>query len=138
MLSESPPGSNEWWDQIKETMRSSGETILGYQKPPKEEWINALGTSLMRGKQLHHKRQSSSSAKSTTASDAYQMKDKNVKHSAEREKREWLDVQTQAAEDAAARNDMRSVYRIAKKVTNSTAPSSSGPGKAKDGGSVGV
>ena len=55
-----------------------------------------------------------------------------MKRSAQKDKREWFDRQAQEAEDAAARNDMKQVYHIAKKITDST-KARSRPIKAKDG-----
>ena len=45
---------------------------------------------------------------------------------------EWFDRPAQEVEDAAARNDMRQVYRIAKEITGSS-KARSGPIKVKDG-----
>ena len=59
-------------------------------------------------------------------------KDKEVKCSAQRDKREWLDYKPEKAEEAAAQNDIKSVNCIVKRIT-STIPSRSGPIKAKDG-----
>ena len=134
ILTECPPGTEVWWDQLKDAMNEAGESTLGYQKPLKEEWIsNQTWDLIEERKQLHIKRQNAQPNDIDNAAyEAYRNKDKEVKRSAQRDKREWLDAQADAAEEAAARNDMRTVYRIAKKITNNTSTRSA-PIKSKDG-----
>ena len=62
----------------------------------------------------------------------YIEKDREEKRSAQKDKRAWMENQAEEAEGAAARNDMRAVYQIAKKIIGSS-KASSGPVKAKDG-----
>ena len=50
----------------------------------------------------------------------------------EKEKRDWLDIQTREAKDVASRNGLIWVYRIAKKMPG-TAKTGSGPNKVKYG-----
>ena len=62
----------------------------------------------------------------------YIKKDREVKRSTQKDKRQWFNRQAQEAADATARNDMKQVYCTAKKITGST-NARSGPIKAKDG-----
>ena len=58
--------------------------------------------------------------------------DREVKRNAQKDKRAWMESQAEEAEGAAARNDMPTVYQIAKKITGSST-ASTGPVKAIDG-----
>ena len=62
----------------------------------------------------------------------YIEKDREEKRSAQKDTRAWKESPAEEAEGAAARNDMRAVYQIAKKITGSS-KASTGPAKAKDG-----
>ena len=39
-LADTPPGTPEWWEKLKEAMAAAGEEILGYKKSLKEVWIS--------------------------------------------------------------------------------------------------
>ena len=62
----------------------------------------------------------------------YIEKDREEKRSAQKDKRAWMESQAEEAEGAAARNDMRAIYQIAKKITSGS-KASTGPVTAKGG-----
>ena len=131
-LAEPAPGSTEWWDQLKDAMSAAGSDILGFKRPLKECWIgDQTWTLIAERKELHRKRNTCSSDQVAYYQE-YIEKDREVKRSAQRDKREWMDRQAEEAEEAAKRNDMRAVYQIAKKISG-TVKTGSGPVKAKDG-----
>ena len=78
-------------------MRTAGEEVLGYQKTLKEEWISDRTWDLIaERKELHQKRHNCSSD-NTAFYQAYIDKDREVKHSAQRDKREWQDEQSRGS-----------------------------------------
>ena len=110
---------------------AAGKDVLGYQKSLKESWISDHTWGLIAQRKLLQQKRQHESTSTSFYRDSIK-KDREVKFSAQKDKREWFDRQTHEADDAAARNDMRQVYRITKKITGST-NGISGPIKPKDG-----
>ncbi|CAH1239030.1 Hypp5694 [Branchiostoma lanceolatum] len=131
-LADPPPGSTVWWEELKDAMTATGEEILGYKKSLREAWISDHTWKLIsERKTLHHRRHNNKSDNNDVHHE-YMEKNREVKRSAQRDRRVWMERQAEEAEGAAARNDMRTVYQIAKKITGSS-KAHSGPVKAKDG-----
>ena len=67
-----------------------------------------------------------------TSDTKYREKDKEVKKSCRRDKRHWIESKGAEAQEAANRNDTKSMYRIVRELTNWRSISSI-PIKSKDG-----
>ena len=92
---------------MTDAMMAAGKDVLIYWKSLKESWISDHIWGLFaQRKLLQQKRQNESN--STFYRD-YINKDRKVKRSAQKDKREWFDRQAQEPEDAAARNDETSL-----------------------------
>ena len=127
-LADPTPGSMEWWERVKAAMMAD---VLGYQKSPKESWISDHTWGLIAQRKLLLRKRQNESNSTSFYRDKIK-KDREVKRSAQKDKRQWFNRQAQEAEDATARNDTKQVYCTTKKITGST-KARSGPIKAKYG-----
>ena len=80
---------------------------------------------------MHETRQNISQGWKTSDTQ-YREKDKEVKKSCRRDKRHWIESKGAEAQEAANRNDTKSMYKIVRELTNSRSISSI-PIKSKDG-----
>ena len=131
-MEDTPPGTPEWWEKLKEAMAAVGEEVLGYKKSLREARISDNSWKLISDRKTLHQMRHKANSNSNAIYQEYVEKDRKVKRSAQKDKRAWTESQAEEAEGAAARNDMRAVYQIAKKITGSS-KASTGPVKAKDG-----
>ena len=131
-LADTPPGTPEWWEKLKEAMAAGGEEILGYKKSLREAWISDNTWRLISARKNLHQMRHNANSDSNAIYQEYIEKDREEKRSAQKDKRAWMESQAKEAEGAAARNDMRAVHQIAKKITGSS-KASTRPVKAKDG-----
>ena len=113
-------------------MAAGGEEILGYKKSLREAWISDNTWRLISARKNLHQMRHNANSDSNAIYQEYIEKDREEKRSAQKDKRAWMESQAKEAEGAAARNDMRAVHQIAKKITGSS-KASTGPVKAKDG-----
>ena len=40
VLADTPPGTPEFWEKLREAMAAAGEEVLGYKKSLREAWIS--------------------------------------------------------------------------------------------------
>ena len=89
-------------------MKVAGAEVLKFKKMLKEAWISDETWNLVaEEKELHEKRQNTIDAQNRSALyQEYKDKDKQVKHSAQKDKCPWLKKQVNQAKAATAHNDM--------------------------------
>ena len=98
------------------TVREAGEKILGFRKRKKEDWIKQ-GTwdKITERKQMKEK---INSTRSERVNDRYRRKcqelDKEVKRMAKRAKKDYVENLTEEVEEAAARQDLKTLCIISK------------------------
>ncbi|XP_061164954.1 craniofacial development protein 2-like [Saccostrea echinata] len=66
----------------------------------------------------------------------YRKKDKEVKKSARRDRRYYMEQLAEEAQEAAERKDMKTVYQITKKLRGDHGPNQDLPAKAEDGSAI--
>ncbi|KAI8514548.1 hypothetical protein Bbelb_071390 [Branchiostoma belcheri] len=104
------------WNTITKVYRETAEKVLGYRKRNNKEWITQETWNkieerkIAKGKMLN--------TKSQRAKDTYRTKDKQVKRSARRDKRAYIEELASEAERAATRGELSTVYRITKTLSN--------------------
>ena len=112
-LANNAPGSAEWWIEMKEVMKKTGE-VLRYQKRLREAWVrDHMWYLIKKRNHLHYK-------KNQVLLTTYHLslhtwtKTKKVKHSSHKDKCGWLENQDEMAEITTPCNDMWTVYQITK------------------------
>ena len=106
------------WRDIQQIYVETATDILGYEKKGDKEWLTP-GTwqrikerKVLKAKMLNTR----SPRLRAQAQTEYKIKDCKVKRSARKDKREFVDQLAKDAEDAAARGELSTVYKITKKL----------------------
>ena len=125
---------NTKWDVIKNTYVDAAIKILGYKKKNNKKWITP-GTwqKIEERKQLKAKLLNTKSLRlQEQVKKAYTSKDKEVKRSARKDKRSFVEGLALEAEQAAARGELGTVYKITKQLCGRN-NSQSAPIRCKNG-----
>ncbi len=116
-------------------MQEAGKKVLGYRKRQKEEWLTA-GTwdKIQERKDIKKKLLTTKSPRLKERMEtAYKKKDKEVKYSARKDKKDYIDQLTEKAEQAARKKDMKTVYNITRKLSGKHQNQQECPTKDKEG-----
>ncbi|XP_078381429.1 uncharacterized protein LOC144664193 [Oculina patagonica] len=130
---EEEPGEHNL-SNFHQTMREAGEAILGIRRRKKEEW-RQQGTwdKINERKQMKEKINSTRSERvKDRCRKKYQELDKEVKRMAKRGKKDYVENLAEEAEEAAARQDLKTLYTISKTLRGGYR-SGNRPGKDKNG-----
>ena len=109
---------DEYCAKIQETFLETSRSTLGYQENYRKPWISDNTWSLieqrrsLREEILNRREEGSDLVKNR-----YKEKSKEVKISAKRDKKRFLENKAQEAEDAARKGDTRTLYRITRELT---------------------
>ena len=122
-------------DSFNKTMTEVAEATLGYRRSTKSEWISEDTWKAIEGRRRLKKRllDAKSPRLKERAAAQYREKDRQVKTSARKDKRQFTERLAQAAEVAAEQKDMKTVYQITKKLRGDRGQSQDLPVKAEDG-----
>ena len=126
------------WSEIKAAYCKTGEEVLGFVKKKKDkEWItSATKLVIEERKKLKGKLLNAKSPRLVErAQKEYDDKNKEVKKSARRDKRAFMEEIAEEAEQAAYRGDLGTVYKITKKLCGHSS-SETGPVKDKHGNTI--
>ena len=104
---------------VHEVFLDTSKKVLGYRKgQKKKEWISETTWQLVEERRTTKQCMlTGSEAVRKTASEAYRVKDKAVKKSARKDKRDYTDSLATEAQTAAEKGDTRTVYRITKSLS---------------------
>ena len=116
----------ESYNRLKDAITKTSEDVLGFRKKQRKDWISE-GT----WKKIEERRDvkqkilagetdvevAEREERLKTLQDDYSSLDKEVKRSAREDKRKFIDDLGKEAQDAADRNDTRTVYKITKVLT---------------------
>ena len=124
------------WDNFKTTICKAAETTVGYRRGSRrEKWISEKTWDLIdKRKTIKAKKdQSRTSHAAQILNDEYRSANKAVKRSCKADKKNWLEGKCHDAEQAASRNDSRTLFRIVRDLTgkdvNQSIPIKSKAGK---------
>ncbi|XP_078619529.1 uncharacterized protein LOC144886675 [Branchiostoma floridae x Branchiostoma japonicum] len=123
------------WSLFKETVTKSAEETIGRRRGSrKEQWIKDHTWDLIdeRRKMKGERDRARSEEEKERTKHQYRDLDRQVKRSCRADKRQWLEKKGAEAEEAAQKNDARTLYRLVREVTGSCS-SSSVPIKDKSG-----
>ena len=113
---------------------SAAKILVKRMGTNKESWISCETWDLIdERKRTKNKRDQAKDSQGWKTHDIkYREKDKEVKKSCRRDMRHWIESKSAETQEAANRNDTKSMYRIVRELTNSRSISSI-PIKSKDG-----
>ena len=105
-------------DSFNQVFKEAGEKFLGFKKRKKEEWIQ--GETFEKIETKRKFKQQISSTQSERVRDQLRRKyselDHEVKEMTKRNKRKFVERLAEEAEEAAGRQDLKTLYRINKNL----------------------
>ena len=108
-------------DSFNQVFKAAGEKVLGFKKRKKGEWIQ--GKTREKIETRRRVKQKISSTQSERLRDQLRRKyselDREVKKMTKLDKRKFVERLTEEAEEAAGRQDLKTLYRINKMLNNS-------------------
>ena len=106
-------------DDFNEVMVDVGQETLGWRRRKKEEWISTKTWDMIgKRKAIKNKLLSAKSPRlKENLKRTYSEQDKEVKKSAKKDKKDYIERLATDAEEAAARQDMGTLYRISKSLS---------------------
>uniref|UniRef100_A0A914WQC5 Reverse transcriptase domain-containing protein n=1 Tax=Plectus sambesii TaxID=2011161 RepID=A0A914WQC5_9BILA len=117
------------WTNIKETVVGVAEEVLGWRRgTQRERWIQERSWALIdERKQAKQRREQAKTSEAKENTDAqYQQLDRRVKRSCRADKKAWHEQKCAEAQEAADKNDSKTLYRIVRELTggrsNANAP----------------
>jgi hypothetical protein len=134
---DDPAGVQEKWDNIKKVYLETAEKVVGYKKRKNKEWITEVTwKKINERKRLKDKVLCTKSPRlQEHAKQEYRAKDREVKRSARRDRRAFLENLASEAETAVVRCELSTVYKITKQLCGRNSRQSV-PVKAKDGSAL--
>ena len=126
---------NEHWKQFKEAVTESAEeTISRRRGTQKERWIRNSTWQLIDERKTTkiQRDQAKTPDEQQAAAAKYKSLDRKVKRSCRADKKEWLKQKGDEAQEAANRNDAKTLYQIVRELTGSRSNSNT-PIKDKNG-----
>ena len=122
-------------DSFNQAMRDTGEKVLGFRQNKKKEWISK--ETIDKIEERREVKKKLLSARSERLKErfaaAYKEKDRNVKNSARKDRRQYTENLADEAEAAAHQNDLKTVYQITRKLKGDFGQSCDRPVKDEDG-----
>ena len=105
-------------DIFNQAFRETSEKVIGFKKKKKEEWISSeTWERIDERKGIKQKINSTRSERiKAQLKQLYSEKDKEVKRSAKQDKNNYVEQLAAEAEDAAAKQDLKTLYRITKNL----------------------
>ena len=106
------------WVKIREVYKAAAEKVIGFRKKKNKEWITpeTWRTIEERKKAKENLLNAKSPRLIERAKEEYKTKDKEVKRSARRDKRGFVEELAREAERAAAHGELSKVYKITKQL----------------------
>ena len=128
------PDTNNNWEAINKMYVETATKVLGYRKNNNKEWLTPdTWKKVEERKEIKAKMLCTKSPRLLERiQEAYREKDRQVKKSAKRDKKAFVEDMADRAEQAAARGEMSHIYNITKKLSGKYT-SQSAPVKDKDG-----
>jgi hypothetical protein len=122
------------WQVIKTTLQNISESVLGYVTSERKEWISAQSwEKIEKRRELKAKlSQGISEEARHQLQEEYSFLDKDIKRSIRRDHRIFLEGMAQRAQEAADRGNMKELFHISRKMTN-TAVNLNAPIRSKTG-----
>jgi hypothetical protein len=123
------------WKQVKECYTKVCEETLGFKKKQQKAWLSVDTWNLVEERKALKGKvdQARTRIQKKAAQQQYTEKNKQVKRSARKDKRTYIDSLALEAQQAAAKNDMKTLYSITKQLSGNKRGNTSKPVKDKAG-----
>ena len=123
LASEDIADINTLWRGVKEMWNKTCEETLGLKTRKHKEWITAetLRKIKVRKEKKAIKNNSKTRAAKTKAQSEYTLVNTEVKKCIKRDQKKYMDNMTREAEEASAKNNLRELYNITKKLSHRNA-----------------
>ena len=108
------------WEHFKEAIKQSAEQVIGFKRGKrKEQWISDETWKLIdKRREIKSTRdQAITRQQIEETQTAYRTADREVKRHCKRDKSAWIERKSAEAQEAAERNDLRTLYKIVKDLT---------------------
>ena len=107
------------WDKVKKTFTETSKEELGYRKREFKSWLtDATISKIEERREIKQKlNQAKTRTQKLEIQKEYKTKDIQVKRSARNDKRNLIDGLANEAEDAAGKNDMKTLYNITRQLS---------------------
>ncbi|XP_078581995.1 uncharacterized protein LOC144865280 [Branchiostoma floridae x Branchiostoma japonicum] len=103
---------------IHKVFTDTSKAVLGYRKRERKEWLSDTTWNLVQERKAAKQHMLNGSERQrAAAAKTYQAKNKEVKRSARRDKRVYMDSLATEAQQAAEKGDTRTVYKITKQLS---------------------
>jgi len=108
------------WQKIKNAYTETAMNVLGHRKKKCQSWISTESwRKIEERRKLKRKVDDVRSEKlKNKARNEYREKDKEIKRSLRKDKRDWVNNVAQEAEDAARPGQMKGVYEATRRLCN--------------------
>ena len=110
------------WRDIKHIYVETATDILGYKKKGNKEWLTPGTWQRIKERKVLKTKMLNTRSLRAEAPTEYNIKDCEVKRSAWKDKREFVDQLAKDAEDAAARGELSTIYKMTKKLWQKDQP----------------
>lgn len=110
----------EQWDLFQKAVMDSATEIIGRRRGShRERWITPVTWTLIDNRrEIKHKRDQAKTEQTyKSATVEYRAADRLVKRSCRKDKQKWLEGKTKEAQEAATRNDSKTLYRLVRDLT---------------------
>ena len=110
------------WTNLKCALTASAETVIGRRRgSQKEQWIQDKSWRLIDERKRMKRRRDQTTTEETrlVADELYRNIDRQIKRSCRQDKREWIEKKGAEAQEAADRNDPKTLYRIVRDLSGS-------------------
>ena len=136
-LHEDSDTTEQQWKNIKETLTSTCEEVVGYRKHTHKEWITAdtlrkIEVRKQKKSAVNNSRTRTSKAK---AQEEYSEANREVKRSIKADKRSYIDRLAEEAEQAAGSGNLKQLYDTTRKLSGKYSKSER-PVKDKEGKTI--
>ena len=133
-LSDPADRIEQKWQKIKDAYTETAMIVLGHRKKKCQSWIGTESwRKLKERRKLKRKIDDARSVRlKNKARNEYREKDKEIKRSLRKDKRNWINNIAQEAEDAARQGQMKGVYEATRTLCNE-GPKKVAMVKGKDG-----
>ena len=109
---------NDYCNKVRDTFTGTSQLTLGFKDVSRKPWISDETWQLIdERKALKQRILSSNEEDRRTISDMYRQKNRSVKRSAKKDKRNYLKDKATEAQEAATVGDSRTLYKITRELT---------------------
>lgn len=126
------------WKDIKKSVTDAAENSIGRRRGNRrEQWISRDTWNVIdRRKEIRMQRDQAEGNHKEQLTQEHTLIDRDVKKRCKKDKKKWYEAKEQEAEEAARRNDAKTLYKIVKELTGTDSINKTIPVKDKAGNAL--